>query len=162
MSTQSQKDAVYTAIVSVLNENSISFNESTDIGPLMTRELRSQVNQILFEGFRSGNITLDKVLSDVDLKGYVSGLQSNWIRKDKRLNGGVSYTTKNPGSRVGSADPQLKAMRLLLSTLSSEEEKSEVQSAIDARVAEINASKIKKTVINTEVLPESLKRFINQ
>lgn len=162
MSTQSQKEAVYTAIVSVLNENNISFNESTDVGSLMTRELRAQVNQILFEGFRSGKVALDSNFTDAELKGYVSGLQSNWLRKDKRLNGGTQYVSKNPGSRAGSSDPQLKAMRLLLSTLSSEEEKAEVQSAIDTRLAEINASKVKKTVINTDVLPESLKRFINQ
>lgn len=162
MSTQSQKEAVYTAVVSVLSENNISFSETTDVGSLMTRDLRAQVNQILFESFRSGKVSLDKAINDTELKAYVSGLQSNWLRKDIRLNGGVKYVSKNPGSRVGAADPQLKAMRLLLNTLSSDEEKAEVQTAIDSRLAEINASKVKKTIINTDVLPESLKRFINQ
>lgn len=162
MSIKSQKEAVYTAVISVLNENNIEVSETTDIGSLMTRDLRSQVNNILFEGFKSGQVLLEKPFSDTELKAYVSGLQSNWLRKDTRLNGGVKYATKNPGSRAGSADPQLKAMRVLFSTLSSEEEKAEVQSAIDARLAEINASKVKKTVINSDVLPESLKRFITK
>lgn len=160
MSTQSQKEAVYTAVISVLKENNVQFSETTDVGSLMTRDLRAQVNHILFEGFKSGQIIMERQFSDTELKAYVSGLQSNWLRKDTRLNGGFKYVAKNPGSRAGSSDPQLKAMRVLLSTLSSDEEKAEVQSAIDARLAEIGAEKAKKTVINADVLPESLKRFI--
>lgn len=51
MSKLSQKEAVYNAVTSVLNENNISVSEGTDVSTLMTRELRSQVNQILFESF---------------------------------------------------------------------------------------------------------------
>lgn len=160
MSKLSQKEAVYNAITSVLSENNISVSEGTDVSTLMTRELRSQVNQVLFEGFRSGSVELDREYSDSDLKAYVSGLQSNWLRKDKRLNGGAKYSAKNPGSRIGSSDPQLKAMRALLSTLSSESDRAEVQSAIDTRVSEIQASKVKKVTIDTESLPADLAKFV--
>lgn len=160
MSKLSQKEAVYNAVTSVLNENNISVSEGTDVSTLMTRELRSQVNQILFESFRSGTVQLDREFSDTDLKAYVSGLQSNWLRKDKRLNGNVSYVAKNPGSRVGSSDPSLKAMRALLSTLTEESDKAEVQAAISTRVAEINASKVKKVSIDSSVLPEALKSLV--
>ena len=159
MSKLSQKEAVYNAVTSVLNENNVSVSEGTDVSTLMTRELRSQVNQILFEGFRSGSVELDREYNDSDLKAYVSGLQSNWLRKDKRLNGGAKYSAKNPGSRIGSSDPQLKAMRALLSTLSSESDRAEVQSAIDTRVSEIQALKVKKVTIDTESLPADLAKF---
>jgi hypothetical protein len=125
----------------------------------MTRELRSQVNQVLFEGFRSGSVELDREFNDSDLKAYVSGLQSNWLRKDKRLNGGAKYSAKNPGSRIGSSDPSLKAMRALLTTLTTESYRAEVQAAIDTRVSEIQASKVKKVTIDTSVLPAELAKF---
>ncbi len=160
MSKLSQKEAVYNAVTSVLSENNISVSEGTDVSTLMTRELRSQVNQVLFEGFRSGSVELDREFNDSDLKAYVSGLQSNWLRKDKRLNGGAKYSAKNPGSRIGSSDPQLKAMRALLTTLSSESDRAEVQSAIDTRVSEIQASKVKKVTIDTESLPADLAKFV--
>lgn len=160
MSKLSQKEAVYNAVTSVLSENNISVSEGTDVSTLMTRELRSQVNQVLFEGFRSGSVELDREFNDSDLKAYVSGLQSNWLRKDKRLNGGAKYSAKNPGSRIGSSDPQLKAMRALLTTLSSESDRAEVQSAIDTRVSEIQALKVKKVTIDTESLPADLAKFV--
>lgn len=159
MSKQTQKEAVYNAVTSVLSENNITFTEGTDVSTLMTKELRAQVNAVLVEGFTSGSIELDRSFSESELKAYVSGLQSNWLRKDKRLNGGGKYTAKNPGSRVGASDPQLKAMRQLLSTLTTDADKAEVQSAINSRVSEIQASKAKKVSIDTSVLPDSLKKY---
>ena len=152
---QSQKEAVFTAVSNVLSQNGTPIVEGEAVE--MNKELRAQVNAILFEGFRSGTIELDKTdISDSDLKGYVSGLQSNWLRKDKRLNGGTQYVAKNPGSRAGSGDAQLKAMRALMTTLTTESEKAEVQAYIDARVTEINASKAKKVTIDFSVLPADL------
>ena len=160
MSKLSQKEAVFQAVTSVLTENKISYTEATDIGTIMTRELRGQVNAILFEGFKSETIELDGTRTDSDLKGYVSGLQSNWLRKDKRLNGGNKYSAKNPGSRVGSSDPQLKAMRALLTTLTLEEDRAEVQLAIDARIEQIQSSKVKSVSIDTAALPEELRNLV--
>lgn len=158
MSKMSQKEAVFNAVTSVLTENSITINEGDAVS--LTRELRAQVNAILFEGFRSGSIELEGEYTDSDLKGYVSGLQSNWLRKDKRLNGGSKYSAKNPGSRIGSGDAQLKAMRALLTTLSSEEDRNEVQAAIDTRVSQIQAAKVKTVSIDTSALPSALSHLI--
>lgn len=157
MSILSQKEAVYSAVVSVLADNGVVVAEGTDFSTIMTRELRSLVNQVLFQGFRSGTITLEREYNDADLKVFVSGLQSNWLRKDTRLNGNVKYSAKNPGSRVGSSDPSLKAMRALLTTLTVESDRTEVQSAIDTRISEINASKVKKVTIDASVLPAALR-----
>lgn len=146
-----QKEAVYTAICNVTGHKG-------DGAVMITKEQRAQVNLILFEGFKGGHIEMSsdsKVKTDADLKGYVSGLQSNWIRKDKRLNGGVQYTAKNPGSRAGSADPSLKALRALFSTLTTDEDKAEVQGYIDARIAEIATTKQAKTV-DFSALPADL------
>lgn len=152
---QSQKEAVFTAVSNVLKQNGTPVVEGQAVS--MSKELRAQVNSILFESFRNGTIEIDKEeISDSDLKGYVSGLQSNWLRKDKRLNGGTQYVAKNPGSRAGSGDPQLKAMRALMGSLTTDAEKAEVQGYIDARVADIQKSKIKSTPIDFSALPAGL------
>lgn len=149
-----QKEAVFAAICNVTGhtgEGQVS----------ISKEQRGQVNAILFQGFRSGNIELDREYTDTDLKAYVSGLQSNWLRKDTRLNGGVKYAAKNPGSRAGSADPQLKAMRALMSTLTSEEDRAEVQTAIDARISELAIVKQAK-VVDFSALPADLAAKFNK
>jgi hypothetical protein len=156
MKKMTQKEAVYTAISSVLTENGITVTEGQNVNPLMTKELRAQVNSILVEGFKAGNIELDREFSESELKAYVSGLQSNWLRKDKRLNGGVAYIAKNPGSRQGSGDAQLKEMRKLLSTVTDPADKAEIQACIDARVSELQALKVKKVEIDFSALPASL------
>ena len=157
MSKLTQREAVFSAICSVLIEAGIAFEAGQDVSPHMTRENRASVNAILVEGFKSGNIELGKTFTEAELKSYVSGLQSNWIRKDKRLNGGTQYVAKNPGSRAGSGDDQLKAMRALLKTLSpGTDDYTEVQSHIEKRVNEIGATK-SKTVVNFDALPEALR-----
>ena len=148
MNKSTQKEAVYQAVVNVTGFNGDGVCE-------ITPEQRKQVNAILFEGFKSGSIQIEELPDDAALKGYVSGLQSNWLRKDTRLNGGMKYQAKNPGSRAGSSDPSLKAMRALLSSVTTESEKQEIQSYIDARVSELSITKTAKTV-DFSALPADL------
>ncbi len=153
-----QKDAVYQAVTSVLSENGHSFEDGMDIKGLMTREIRAQVSAILIAGFQKGTIDYSGDLPDESgLKEYVSGLVSNWVRKDPRFNGNTKYTPKNPGSRAGQGDEQLKNLRLFLNTRTTAEEKAEVQQYIDARQAELAAEKAKSVAVNTSVLPEGLR-----
>lgn len=151
----SQKEAVFAALVSVLGTNEFE-------GPVNpTKEERAQVNNILFEGFRAGRIQYDgdvESMPEAKLRSYVSGLQSNWLRKDKRLNGGVQYQPKNPGSRAGSTDPQIKAMRVLLSTKTDPAERAEIQKFIDKRLAEIRPAKT--VTFNVDDLPEELRHLV--
>lgn len=155
---QSQKEAVFSAITSVLAEKGVSFEVGSNVSPIMTKEYRGLVNAILVEGFKSGDIPLDKQFDEAGLKAYASSLLSNWIRKDKRLNGGVAYVAKNPGSRTGSGDESLKAMRTLLKTLTpGTEDYAEVQSHIDERTATLKASKVKSITFNRDALPEALR-----
>lgn len=151
MSKMSQKEAVFSAVTNVCTD--------FDGGAYTpTKEQRASVNQILFEGFRNGTIECEREYDDSGLKAYVSGLQSNWLRKDKRLNGGTQYVAKNPGSRAGSTDPQIKAMRVLLSTQEDPAKKAEIQTFIDARLAAIKPSK--SVEIDVEALPEALRHMV--
>jgi hypothetical protein len=162
MSTQTQKEAVFTAVSSVLGEAGIQVNEGDNFATHLTRELRSQVTNILVEGFNSGSISLDKSFSnESDLRTYCSGLTSNWLRKDLRMNGGMKYVAKNPGSRVGSTDVQLKAMRALLSTKNDPAERAEIQSFIDARVAEVRTSKKPAKEIDASAIPAELQKYLS-
>lgn len=147
----SQKEAVFSAVTNVCGEQEGAYTPSKDE--------RASVNQILFEGFKSGSIEFAGELpEDSKLKGYVSGLQSNWLRKDKRLNGGTQYVAKNPGSRAGSTDPQIKAMRVLLSTQEDPTKRAEIESFIARRLAEIKPAKT--VTIDVDALPEALRHMV--
>lgn len=150
MSKMNQKEAVFNAVCAVTG-----FQEG-DGAVTITKEQRAQVNAILVEGFKSGAIELDRTYTDSELKAYVSGLQSNWLRKDKRLNGGIKYEAKNPGSRAGQGDAQLREMKKLLSTVTDPNDKAEIEECIKARQEELNAQKV-KTVVNFDALPEALR-----
>src|ERR1051325_1045852 len=150
MSKMTQKEAVFQAVTNVCG--------NVDGAYAPTKEQRAQVNNSLFEGFKAGRVAFDgEMPEDSKLKAYVSGLQSNWLRKDKRLNGGVQYTAKNPGSRAGSTDPQIKAMRLLLATKTDASERAEIQTFIDKRLAEIKPAK--SVEIDVSALPEELRHL---
>ena len=160
MTQQTQKEAVFTAVTSVLNEAGISTNEGDNFANHMNRELRAQVTAILVEGFKAGTIVLDKSFAtEAELRTYCSGLTSNWLRKDSRLNGGSKYVAKNPGSRVGSSDTQLKAMRALLSTKTNPAEQAEIQAFIDRRVSEIKVSRKPTKQIDISALPAELQHL---
>lgn len=143
-----QKEAAFNAIT--------KFAEYSGQGPYtLSKSQREQVIDSLVSGFQAGQIEMgnQEILADEKaLREYTSGLVSNWLRKDTRLNGGVKYTPKNPGSRV--SDPTLKAMRELRSTLTDAADIAEVDAHIAARQAEI--AKSKAPVIDFSVLPESL------
>lgn len=153
-----QKDAVYATITNVLAERGVRFEDGMDISEHVTKDVRAQVNAILLAGFKAGQIELDKEYDDVKLRSYTSGLVSNWLRKDKRLNGGTKYQAKNPGTRVGASDQQLRALKALRAKLAAEgKDTSEVDGYIEARVAELNAAKM--PTVDYDALPDALKKY---
>lgn len=164
MTKVTQRQAVYQAVISVLNEAGIFFEDGQNAKEVMTKEHRAQVNTILAFGFTSGEIELKdtesnrtKLSDPSEMKEYVSGLQSNWLNKDTRLNGGVDHEIKNPGSRAGTGDSQLKALRSLLAISTDTVDKAELQGYIDARVTEIAKTKPKASVtIDFSSLPAEL------
>jgi hypothetical protein len=161
MSKQSQKEAVFSAVNSVISENNLTVSDGQSVSEVLNRETRAQITNILQEGFSNGSIELDKQFtSDSALRTYCSGLLSNWLRKDTRLNGGVKYRPANPGSRAGNGDPSIKAMRVLLNSgkVTSETDRSEIETLIANRLQEIGAAKSAASVtVDYDALPESLR-----
>lgn len=158
---QSQKDAVIKAIMSVVEDYTI--NGEAALSDVITKEEKDTVKTILFNGFRNGNIEMSseavtKYRVDAELKKYVTGLLDNWIRKYPGFNGGQSYVTKNPGSRSGSGDAKIKALKALLKTVTDNEVKAQVEQAINERLAELKPET--KVTIDVNALPEHLRHLV--
>ena len=156
-----QKEAVYNAVTNILNENGIELEVGEKAAEHLTTEQKKVVHQVVFEGIRSNEVAFTKDYADDDkqLNSYVSGLVNNWLRKDKRLNGGEKYKAKNPGSRAGSGDSQIKELRKLLKVEGlTEEQTVKVQAAIKARLLEIKPDT--QAVINVDALPEHLRDLV--
>jgi hypothetical protein len=157
-----QRNAVVSTIISVLNERGCSYemNGPLSISEVMTDSDRQKVIGIICQGFRAGKIEMSaearvKYAADSDLRKYVVGLVNNWVRKAPEFNSGNAYQTKNPGSRTGSGDPKLQALKALLNTVP-EAHKPAVQAAIDARLEELKP----KVTIDTNLLPEHLRHLV--
>ena len=158
---KSQKDAVYSTVKSVLAEHGVNHEDYTQVD--MSKEMKSQCISILVTGFEQGEIELKS--PQENLKSYVNGLLNNWLRKDKRFNGGVVYKAKNPGSRTGQQDPMVKNLRILLSTLpeGSEAHKATAQ-RIEQRIAELKVEKAKDQIkeVDFSVIPADIKALLDQ
>ena len=159
----SQRTATVKAILSTLSERGVDYelNGETSVSEVLTIDDKQKVCQIIFNGFRNGNIELSveatsKFRADSELKKYVVGLVNNWIRKAPEFNGGNNYQTKNPGSRSGSGDAKVKALKALMSTITDPTTKAEVQKAIDERLAELQP----KVEIDVSALPEHLRHLV--
>lgn len=146
-----QGEAVYNAVVEILGEKPTGKVELTDAQ-------LAQVEQRVFLSFKTGETVHSKNPSDEALNKYIPGLVNNWLRKDLRLNGGTPYTAKNPGSRSGSGDEAIKAMKTLLSMTTDLDAREAIQTEIDKRLAEIKP----KAQLDIEKLPESLRQFVKQ
>ena len=143
----SQKEAVYSAITGMF--------ELTGEGPVeLSREQKHEVIAVLMVGFETGKISYaGEVPTGKDLRNYCSGLLNNWLRKDTRLNGGIKHQPKNPGSRTGSSDPQVQALRKLQAVQTDPTKVAEIQVYIDKRIAELAP----KQEVNVEALPAELR-----
>jgi hypothetical protein len=154
-----QNDAVFQAVCVVLGVD--SFSSAVEL----TKDQRNTVISFVVEGIIGGSVDFSaeakaKYDTAAKVKSYTTGMVSNHLRKDKRLNGNTKYEIKNPGSRAGTGDQQLKAMKALRSTLTDADQLAEIDLAIEARQAEIKTSKTKAVEINVEALPESLRHLV--
>jgi hypothetical protein len=166
--SKTQREAVYSATKAVLAENSIDFEDNSNIKDVMTDELRQSITSIIVEGFKAGEVEFkdtpenkEKLESEPKLKAYVSGLVSNWFRKDKRFNGNVKYVAANPGSRAGQGDATMKNLRLLKKQYESTGRETKViDEAITKRANEIKASKAKNIEVDLDQIPAELKETL--
>ncbi len=163
MGSMTQKEAVFSATMSVLKESKIVFDRP--IGEIVKthKEVRENVVNTVLEGFKSGTVELKTEYSEADLKSYTSSLVNNWFRKDVRLNGGAKYEAKNPGSRAGAGDKMLKNLKALRAAKSAAGADAtviaQIDAAIETRQGELRAAKADKFEIDVDALPESLREL---
>lgn len=165
MSKQSQREATYNAIVTVLSTNNVSFTEGDDVKNVLTASMKKEVRKMLVSGFNDNTIATgdsfnNKFSSDTELNKYCSGLISNWIKKDTRLNGNSKYQVINKGIRAGHGDSQVKELRKLLKVTSGTDAEQDVAAALNARIAQVKAEKSPSVTINADVLPEHLRHLV--
>ena len=154
-----QNDAVFQAVCSVLDA------QSFDSAVRLSKEQKNMVIEMVTDGILNGGVdfsTEAKAKHDTHdkVKSYTTGMVSNHLRKDKRLNGGEKYEIKNPGSRTGSSDAQLKALKVLRTQITDQDQIKLIDEAIDQRIAEITETSTKKIAINVEALPEHLRCLV--
>lgn len=144
----SQREAVYTVVCAVVGEVTGKVE--------LSKSQKEQVHAELLHSFQTGLVELKGDHTDAWLKKYIPGLVNNWCRKDKRLNGDVKYTPKNPGSRAGSGDEALKAMKTLLAVTTDPSDRAEIEAEIERRKLELKPA----VELKVELIPEHLRRFI--
>lgn len=157
-----QRQATVSTIINVLKERGVNYelNGAVSVSEVLTDSDKQKVRDQLFHMFRAGKVQYSvefasKVNDDKELKSYISGLTNNWIRKATEFNSGTKYQAKNPGSRQGSSDDQIKEMKLLLSVTTDPEARKLIEKAIEARISEIKPEK--KTSIDLDKIPEALR-----
>jgi len=159
-----QREAVYSATINALQESGIKFEKGMDVNKVMTKDIRTKIISIVEAGFKAGTVTFkdnvgnnEKMSDPSKLHAYVIGLVNNWHRKDKELNGGTQYAPKNPGSRTGLQDQQLKALRAVRTQFADQPEKlAKIQEAIDSRIVTLKMGKATKVSFNSADLPTEL------
>lgn len=151
-----QKDAVYQAVTETMG--------NVDGAYKPTKEQRLEMITLLATGINNGEIdyTLDRA-DMVSVRTYSSGLLSNWLKKDTRLNGGAKYEAKNPGSRKGGTDPMIRELRKVkaqYTKLGETDKVTIVEQAISKRLAEITIVKVSEPDVSK--LPEDIQILLSQ
>lgn len=156
----SQKDGVYSAVTAFLEEHNIPFEESSKPVVLSTDQ-RKTIVMMLVKATDAGELTRKSNKSGQTLEQYWSGTLSNWLRRDPRLNGGhENVQPKNPGSRAGTGDAELRELKKLMKQVEvtgNEEHIAAVKEAIDARTKIVEAERAKKIAVDlSKIDPELL------
>lgn len=158
--SKTQREAVYSAVMSILKAAKIDFTDGGDISTVISSDQRKEVITNVIAQFNSGEATCTKEYNEQELKTYTNGLVSNWFRKDTRLNGGSKYEIKNKGSRAGQGNPKIKETKKLLKQVAGTPNEAKVQAVLDKLMAEHKASKAKSETIDASQLPEELRSLV--
>jgi hypothetical protein len=161
---KNQRQATVETIISVYEEHTgkeYELNGEVIMNDVFTKEMKQEAREYLVDNFQAGNIQYRpefqcKVDDNSEINKYVNGLINNWLRKAKELNGGEAYEPKNPGSRAGSGDPQIRELKKLLTKVKGTAHETKVQAAIESRLEEIKP----KVEIDTDLIPEDLQGLL--
>lgn len=157
----SQKDAVYRAIVAYLSENGRIFEDGDALN--LSPSDRKTIVTMIVEAISSGQVEFSrdaatKHSTPEKLRNYTTGLLSNWLRKDSRLNGGAKHEIKNPGARVGQDDILIKKLKELKKLLTRTSDILKVDAEISIRLKQIQAEKEPK--VNKDLIPDNLQYLV--
>ena len=159
-----QRTATCNTLLAVLENGGVNYelNGPKTIASVLTDKMRAETREALFVMFRSGEVSYSsdfqsKVDDDVELKKYISGLVNNWIRKAPEFNSDTKYQAKNPGSRAGSGDGQIREMKKLLTLITDADQKKVIQAEIESRQAEI---KVKTVEVDYSKIPAHLREAL--
>lgn len=148
--SMTQGEAVFQAVNQVMGEQDGAYQPS--------KAQLEAIHETVLGFFTSGATSHSKNPTEAELRKYIPGLVNNWLRKDTRLNGGTKYVAKRPGSRSGSGDESIKAMRTLLAMTTDVEAKAAIQQEIDKRISELRPA----PTLNVAALPEALRHLVKQ
>lgn len=156
-----QVDAVIEAVMQVKPD----FKQHSDKGnEIIVDDIRKQVCKIVIEGILNGDIDYGNDHTNVkDVKDYVPGMVSNWLRRNKVLNGDVNAKAQKPGSRLGAGDESLKTLRDLRKTQVEPDILAEIDKYIKQRLNVLKKEKqsVKQADINLDALPAHLRSKLN-
>ena len=158
----SQKEAVYTITMNILKDRNILFECDEKITTYVTKDMRKTITMCLINAMKCKEVTLDKSFKDKELRAYAQSVVSNWFRKDIRLNGGIQYSAKKTGSRIGLSDPQIKAMKSLLKEVKKTNKKdyiNKIELEIKKRLSEIRKDRL-GSKIDANQLPDHLRKLV--
>ena len=152
-----QVDAVIEAVMQVMPE----FKQHSDKGnEIIVGDIRKQVCKIVIDGILSGEVDYGPDHTNVkEVRDYCPGMVSNWLRRNKILNGDVNAKAAKPGSRLGVGDVALKTLRDLRKTQIEPEIVSEIDKYIKQRLSVLKKEKqnVKQADINLDALPAHLR-----
>jgi len=164
MAKYSQKAVVYEAISSFLQENERQFDAGDKVE--LSPEDRKTIVTMIVTAIETGEMEFSpeaatKHNTPEKMRNYSTGLLSNWLRKDKRLNGGAKHSIKNPGSRVGQDDEIIKSLKSLKKILTSKREVEIVEAEIQIRIEFLKNQKSMNVLINKDAIPTHLLYLIS-
>ena len=145
-----QDRAVYNAVVSFYRDSNKFFEDGNKVE--LTQDERKTIVQIISQGLQNGSIKMSesaKKKHDTPKKihNYATGLVSDRLRKDKRLNGNVKHTVENPGSRIPARFADDKILIDLKEYKKkycfTAQQKAEANNGIKNRIAELRAEELK-------------------
>ena len=160
----SQRDAVIAAVESIGHECA-----KNDEVVSLTKEEHAEVLEICTQNYLDGSTKMkdspantEKLNDPAKMRSYARGQINDAFRKDKRLNGDVTYIgdPAKKGTRAASGDSKLKELKKLRTAYQAANEPEKVQlieNAINARTAEVQAEKAKNTKVDlSKIDPELL------